>query len=77
LACDLVGANLDEVGWPASGEIDIMEMVGHTPRVTHGTAHWGNPGDPSTFIGNSISIDENFSEQFHVFSLVWGTRSSL
>ena len=67
----MLGANLDEVGWPASGEIDIMEMVGHTPRVTHGTAHWGNPGDPSTFIGNSISIDENFSEQFHVFSLVW------
>jgi len=55
----MLGANLDEVGWPASGEIDIMEMVGHTPRVTHGTAHWGNPGDPSTFIGNSISIDES------------------
>ena len=67
----MLGANIDEVGWPASGEIDIMEMVGHTPRVSHGTAHWGNPGDPSTFVGSSITIDENFSEQFHVFTLIW------
>ena len=67
----MLGSNIDEVGWPACGEIDIMEMVGHQPNVTHGAAHWGNPGDPSTFVGNSISLDEKFSEQFHVFTLVW------
>ena len=67
----MLGSNINEVGWPASGEIDIMEMVGHQPKVSHGTAHWGNPGDPSTFVGSSISLDEKYSEQFHVFSLVW------
>ena len=67
----MLGSNINEVGWPACGEIDIMEMVGHKPKVTHGTAHWGNPGDPSTHVGSSISLDEKFSEQFHVFSLVW------
>jgi len=71
----MLGANINEVGWPASGEIDIMELVGHQPNVTHGTAHWGNPGDPSTFEGSSISLDEKFSEQFHVFSLVWEQNS--
>ena len=26
-------------GWPASGEIDIMEHVGYDPGVVHGTIH--------------------------------------
>lgn len=26
-------------GWPASGEIDIMEHVGYDPEVVHGTIH--------------------------------------
>ena len=67
----MLGSNINEVGWPASGEIDIMELVGHRPNVSHGTAHWGNSGDPSTFVGSSITLDEKFSEQFHVFTLVW------
>ncbi len=67
----MLGSNIDEVGWPACGEIDIMELVGHKPEVAHGTAHWGNPGDPSTFVGSSITSDKKFSEQFHVFTLVW------
>ncbi len=71
----MLGANIDEVGWPASGEIDIMELVGHQPNISHGTAHWGNSGDPSTFVGSSISLNEKFSEQFHVFSLVWEQNS--
>ena len=29
-------------GWAASGEIDIMELVGHEPNVVHGTLHYGD-----------------------------------
>ena len=71
----MLGANIGTVGWPASGEIDIMEMVGHEPNKAHGTAHWGNAGDPSTFRGNSITLPEKFSERFHVFTLVWQENS--
>lgn len=71
----MLGANINEVGWPASGEIDIMELVGHVPNESHGTAHWGNSGDPSTFRGNSIVLNEKFSERYHVFSLVWERNS--
>ncbi len=67
----MLGANIDEVGWPACGEIDIMEMVGHEPNKSHGTAHWGNRGENSTFLGNSFSLGEKFSERYHVFTLVW------
>ena len=68
----MLGRNIDEVGWPACGEIDIMELVGHKPNVVHGTAHWGPQGRPnSTFVGSEYIIDEPFSEEFHVFSIVW------
>lgn len=67
----MLGQNIDAVGWPACGEIDIMELVGHTPKITHGTAHWGPQGGPNKSSGASFSLDEKFSERFHVFSLVW------
>jgi beta-glucanase (GH16 family) len=33
-------------GWPSSGEIDIMEMLGHEPSVLYSTIHYGQlPGN--------------------------------
>ena len=34
-----LGTNIDEVGWPACGEIDIMEFVGFDPGVIHANVH--------------------------------------
>jgi beta-glucanase (GH16 family) len=34
-----LGSNIGEVGWPACGEIDIMEYVGHDPGVVHANVH--------------------------------------
>lgn len=69
----MLGDNFATDGWPACGEIDIMELVGHEPSTVHGTAHWGLPGNPSTHMGNSYTLsgEETFNEKFHVFSLVW------
>ena len=35
----MLGQNIDEVGWPACGEIDVMENFGKDPAVVHGTVH--------------------------------------
>lgn len=68
----MLGNNIDEVGWPACGEIDIMELVGHEPTIAHGTAHWGARGSGnSTFRGASIVDAAGYDQKFHVFSLVW------
>lgn len=67
----MLGANIDEVGWPACGEIDIMELVGHKPNQVVGTAHWGEPGQSSTFQSSTFTQAEDFSDGFHVFTLVW------
>lgn len=40
----LLGANVDEVGWPRCGEIDVMEWLGRDPGTVHGTLHWSDPG---------------------------------
>lgn len=35
----LLGANFPQVGWPACGEIDVMEVRGQAPGVMNGTLH--------------------------------------
>ena len=35
----MLGDNIGSVGWPASGEIDIMENIGREPNTVHGTLH--------------------------------------
>jgi beta-glucanase (GH16 family) len=58
-------------GWPRSGEIDLMELVGHEPNKVYGTLHFG-PGPGSTQISRGYTLPSgNFSDEFHVFSLEW------
>lgn len=66
----MLGANIDDVGWPACGEIDIMELLGHEPNKVHGTAHWDQGGH--TFQGGDTSKPTgDFNQEFHVFSIIW------
>jgi beta-glucanase (GH16 family) len=67
----MLGSNIATTPWPASGEIDIMELLGHEPNKVYGTMHWGNVGEGSQNIGgNYILNGEDFSQKFHVFSVV-------
>src|SRR5262245_26273810 len=55
-------------GWPHSGEIDIMELVGHKPNEVHGTLHYSNPGRRHTFKGTNYVLSSGaFADEFHVF----------
>lgn len=59
-------------GWPTSGEIDIMEYLGHETNKVHGTLHFG-PGPGSTQISRSFTLGggAGFNDEFHVYSLEW------
>ena len=66
----MLGSNLDTAGWPACGEIDIMEHKGNELNKIHGTLHFpgrsgGNP-DTSTVIPNTTATTE-----FHNYSIDW------
>ncbi len=63
----MLGANINTVGWPKCGEIDIMENV-NAENVIHGTAHWDDNGRHDSY-GQTIqpvNIDE-----FHLYSIIW------
>jgi beta-glucanase (GH16 family) len=58
--------------WAASGEIDIMELVGHEPATVHGTLHYGGTWPDNTYSGSSYTLpSSDFSQDFHVFALEW------
>ncbi|GJM29548.1 MAG: hypothetical protein DHS20C17_21830 [Cyclobacteriaceae bacterium] len=66
----MLGTNIDDVGWPVCGEIDIMEMVGHQAATVHGTAHYDVNGHQ--FTGNSRSLGSGiYADQFHIFTILW------
>lgn len=65
-------------GWAASGEIDIMELVGHEPGTIHGTIHYGGEYPENTHTGNNYSLPASqgdFSDDFHTFSIIWEENS--
>lgn len=68
----MLGNNIGTTPWPACGEIDIMELLGHEPQKTYGTVHWGAAGGASTHIGGNYSLSSlTFNDKFHLFSLKW------
>ena len=70
-----LGSNFDDVGWPYSGEFDIMEMIGGAGRedTVHGTVHWNIGGLNSpyahTYTGGAFT-GQDFSAGFNVFSII-------
>ncbi|MBK9290111.1 MAG: family 16 glycosylhydrolase [Bacteroidetes bacterium] len=67
----MLGANINTVGWPRCGEIDIMEYLGHEPKRVHGSIHYFDAGHKSRTKSYLLSTNENFNDKFHVFSIVW------
>ncbi|GAA5031311.1 hypothetical protein GCM10011506_21050 [Marivirga lumbricoides] len=72
----MLGANFDEVGWPRSGEIDIMEKIGGGIKESQvfGTLHWDNNGQYACTCGEGSPYQLSsgtFADEFHVFSLLW------
>ncbi|RKY49271.1 MAG: glycoside hydrolase family 16 protein [Candidatus Neomarinimicrobiota bacterium] len=61
-------------GWAASGEIDIMEMLGHETNKVYGTIHYGGQWPDNVHTGESFVLkDGDFSKEFHIFAIEWDT----
>jgi len=69
----MLGSNIETLGWPQCGEIDIMELRGQEPHVIHGSIH--GPGYSG---GNPISkayglINDRFDTNYRIFAVEWDT----
>jgi beta-glucanase (GH16 family) len=59
-------------GWAASGEIDIMELIGREPGTVYGTLHHGGSWPNNTHTGITYTLDQGrFADDFHVFAVEW------
>lgn len=70
----MLGADIGSVGWPACGEIDIMELVGgdnNGDNTVYSTLHWENAGEPADY-GQSYTLSSGvFADDFHEFAVEW------
>lgn len=67
----MLGANLPQVGWPASGEIDVMEHVNAEDRV-YGTIHWNDANNTyAQYSGNTATTVRDW----HVYAVEWDANA--
>ncbi|MEU0181737.1 RICIN domain-containing protein [Streptomyces sp. NPDC006207] len=68
----MLGNDIGNVGWPASGEIDIMENVGFEPGTVHGTIHGPDYfGSGGIGAGYTLPGGQAFADAFHTFAVDW------
>jgi beta-glucanase (GH16 family) len=69
----MLGVNIDQVGWPTCGEIDIMENVGFDPNRIYGTVHTQAYNHVAgTAKGANLAIATPW-EGFHVYAIEWSS----
>lgn len=61
-----LGTNYKQVGWPSSGEQDIMEAKGSAPNTLWGTLHGNN-----FHIGTTKDLSAPLSAGFHTYGMAW------
>jgi beta-glucanase (GH16 family) len=68
----MLGEDIATAGWPACGEIDIMENIGKEPALVHGTLHGpGYSGGQSIGAAFTSPGGRPFADDFHVFTVEW------
>lgn len=73
----MLGENIDQVSWPACGEIDIIESI-NDESIVYGTNHWAYNGEHASYGNNTgdfhgakkaIDITE-----FHTYKFTWNKK---
>ncbi|WP_181727190.1 glycoside hydrolase family 16 protein [Streptomyces sp. PT12] len=68
----MLGNDIGDIGWPASGEIDVMENIGSEPGTVHGTIHGpGYSGAEGIGAAYTLPNGQRFADDFHTFAVDW------
>lgn len=68
----MLGTNIDSVGWPNCGEIDVLENTGTNSFMAQSSIHYGGDGTATYnfFDGGAVT-------NFHTYTLDWTTNALL
>jgi beta-glucanase (GH16 family) len=72
----LIGANIRQVGWPASGELDVLEGSGGQPTKAFNAAHMAKIGDSGTDMqygwgegGGTVDLGHALDSAAHLYGV--------
>ncbi len=69
----MLGNDLATAGWPACGEIDVMEQNGSLKSTIYGTLHY--PTEAGQYGDGSSTTTTTASSAFHVYTTLWTPTS--
>ena len=73
----MLGDNINQVGWPYSGEMDIVEIHSDRPTITTSATHFSATDTPSTCCGNArfvydeVDVGANVTSDYHTYAISW------
>ena len=69
----MLGNNITTAGWPACGEIDIMENIGKEPGTVHGSLHGPSTTSPTSDATSTFTLPagQNLADAFHLYAVEW------
>jgi len=73
----MLGNNINQVGWPLSGEMDITEIHSNFPKVTTSATHYSSSNVPFTCCSNHFyqvgerNVGVDLSLDFHLYAIAW------
>jgi beta-glucanase (GH16 family) len=70
----MLGDDITTVGWPACGEIDVMETIGQNPFTVYGTIH-GPSGSTAYESSHTDASATALATGFHTYGVSWSPNS--
>ena len=73
----MLGDNINQVGWPTSGEMDITEIHGNDPYTTTSATHYSTAYLPNTCCSNhfykvaALGVGADVSAGYHTYAVAW------
>jgi beta-glucanase (GH16 family) len=77
----MLGDNINQVGWPYSGEMDITEIHSNEPTTTTSATHYSTVNSPNTCCANhqykvaALGVGADTSAGYHTYAVSWMPNS--
>ena len=72
----MLGDNINQVGWPTTGEMDITEIHSNIPNETTAAINYSTSGIPNdwrshNYVTKELNLGSDVSQGYHLYALAW------